>query len=85
MIWQDIGIMIIQWAALIALLPTVWSKDKPPLFTSIFTGGLMIALSLIFYTLHFWSSTISSLSVGVLWLIIGVQKYRADRKLRTSP
>jgi len=79
MIWQDIGITIIQWAALIALLPTLWSKDKPPLFTSIFTGILMIALSIIFSTLHFWSSTVSAFSVGLVWFIIGLQKYLQGR------
>lgn len=80
MIWQDVGIMVIQWAALIALLPTVWSKDKPPLSTSLFTGGLMLALALIFSTLSFWSSTISAFSVGVLWLFIGFQKYQIDKQ-----
>ena len=74
--------MVIQWAALIALLPTVWGKDKPPLSTSIFTGMLMLALSLIFATLHFWSSTISAFSVGGVWLFIGFQKYRMDRQVK---
>lgn len=79
MVWQDIGIMIVQWAALVALLPTLWSKDKPPILTSIFTGTLLVALGFIFSTLHFWSSMISSLAVGIIWLVIGFQKYRIDK------
>lgn len=80
MIWQDIGIMVIQWAFFLALLPTVWSKDKPPLSTSVVTSLLLLALAFIFSTLHFWNSMASTLFVALAWVIIGFQKYRIIKR-----
>ncbi|MEK7556066.1 MAG: hypothetical protein AAB523_02130 [Patescibacteria group bacterium] len=82
MIWQDIGIMIIQWAFFFALIPTVLSKDKPPFFTSLLNGILLLFLAIIFSTLHLWGSVTSTLLVGGTWFFIGFQKYRTESKTK---
>jgi len=84
MVWQDIGITIIQWSFFFALLPTIWSAHKPPLFTSMFTGSLILALAVIFATLHLWSSAASSLLVGGAWFVVGAQTLRAHKRARDS-
>jgi len=81
MIWQDIVISLVQWTAIIALLPSVRGVDKPALSTSIMTGTLLLILGMTFATLFLFSSAISSFLVGGVWFILAIQKYRMDKKV----
>jgi hypothetical protein len=75
MIWQDLVIAIGQWFFAITLLPTLFSKELPPYFTSIPTGMILIIFGFTFGTLSLWNSAISSIVVGCVWLSIAIKKY----------
>ena len=71
--WQDWVMSIGQWLFIIALLPTIFSSNKPPLLTSILTA---IVLSSFVVALSSLGLIISAISTGltcVCWIIIAVQ------------
>lgn len=67
-----------QWFFLIALLPSIFGKDKPALATSILTGTVLAVLAFTYATLSLWVSTISGILVSSAWFILAVQKYRMN-------
>lgn len=76
MAWQDIIIAAGQWVFLLALLPSIFGKDKPALATSIATSVVLAVLAFTYATLSLWVSTISGILVSSAWLVLAVQKYR---------
>lgn len=79
MAWQDIIIAIGQWVFLLALLPSIFGKDKPALATSILTGVVLAVFAVTFATLSFWTSAISSIIVSGAWFMLAAQKYRINK------
>lgn len=82
--WQDIILAIGQWVLLIALLPSVFSNDKPAISTSILTGGVLMVFTFTFVTLSFITTAISSTIVAFVWFILAVQKYKQKKELATQ-
>lgn len=80
MAWQDIIIAAGQWVFLLALLPSIFGKDKPALATSIATSGVLAVLAFTYSTLSLWVSTISGILVSVAWFILAVQKHKMGKQ-----
>ena len=78
--WQDIVITIGTFIFAIALIPTLKSKDKPPISTSLTTGLTLLIFALTFASLGLWFSFIMNLVTGTLWLILARQKIRVKDK-----
>ena len=78
--WQDIVIAIGQWIFLFALFPSILSKDKPALTTSISTGIVLMVFTITYVLLSFWASAISTFLVSAGWFTLAIQKYMANRK-----
>ena len=78
MAWQDIIIAAGQWVFLLALLPSIFGKDKPALATSILTGVVLAVLAFAYATLMLWISTLSAILVSLGWFTLAAQKYRMD-------
>ncbi len=76
MIWQDWVISIGQIVLAIALIPTIRSKDKPPLSTGITTAIAIGTISLTFLTLGLWFSAATAGLASSGWFFISYQKYR---------
>ncbi|MDP1706211.1 MAG: hypothetical protein Q8L36_00050 [bacterium] len=83
MIWQDFVFTIGSWIFIIALLPAIFGKNKPPISTSFTTGFVMIFFAIAYFTLELWLSTISAAILALAWLLLGWQKYlkRFDEKI----
>ncbi|MDP2734609.1 MAG: hypothetical protein Q8P12_00185 [bacterium] len=79
MAWQDIVISIGQWVLLIALIPSVTSKDKPALATSVLTGLVLTLFAFTFFTLSLLLSGASAALVAATWFLLAGQKYRQTR------
>ena len=79
--WQDVVISIGQWLFFLALLPSVFSNDKPALSTSIMTGGTLMVFAVTYVTLDLWVSTFSTLLVASTWFFLSWQKYQQKRLL----
>ncbi|TSD05305.1 MAG: hypothetical protein Greene07147_626 [Parcubacteria group bacterium Greene0714_7] len=74
--WQDIVLSIGQYIFVIALLPSVFGKDKPALSSSLLTGTVLGVFSVVYATLGLWSSTVASILVTATWLLLAWQQYR---------
>jgi len=78
--WQDIIIAVGQWTFLVALFPSILSKDKPALSTSILTGSVLAFFVIAYASLSLWASAASTFLVSVGWFTLAVQKYSAGKK-----
>jgi hypothetical protein len=78
MLWQDIVLSIGSIVFIFALIPTVFSKDKPPLASSIPTGIVLFVFAMVYFSLHLLSTGITNLITSTLWFIIAFQKYFTD-------
>jgi len=76
---QDLIISIGQIIFIVALLPTIFNKDKPPIKTSLPTGIILIIIAINFLSLTLYYSFITSLINGIEWLIIAYQKYKSKK------
>ena len=74
--WQDVVISLGGYIFLIALIPSILSKDKPARSTSILSGGVLLVFAFTYATLDLWSSMISTSLLSVGWLFLGWQKHR---------
>ena len=85
MTWQDIIFSIGQWVFIIALIPSVVSKDKPALSSSLMTGSVLAVFAFTYFTLSLWMSGASTILVAAIWFILAIQKCRADKATKNSP
>jgi len=74
--WQEIVLTIGQIVFIVALLPSVFSKDKPEIWTSILTGLVAYSICATYFTLSLPLAAISAGGNGIFWSILAVQKYR---------
>lgn len=84
MAWQDIVLSIGSWIFAIALIPSVLSKDKPALSSSLMTGSVLGVYAITYVSLSLWVAAASTVLVAGVWFTLAVQKYRADRSARKS-
>lgn len=80
--WQDIVISLGQWAMTLALLPSLFGKNKPAVSSSLMTGSLISMFGFTYGTLGLWSSVVSSAACALAWFTLAWQQWRADRKKR---
>lgn len=60
----------------VALIPSILSKDKPAIMTSLTTGSVLLVFSIAYFTLGLWVATFTNGIVGAMWLYLAWQKYR---------
>lgn len=80
MAWQDIVLSVGSWIFTIALIPSVLSKDKPALSTSLMTGTVLAVYVIVYITLSLWMAAVSTFLVAAMWYTLAVQKIRLDRQ-----
>ena len=56
MVWQDIVLSVGAWIFFIALIPSIKSRDKPAIMTSLPTGIVLVIFALTYATLGLWLS-----------------------------
>lgn len=75
--WQDYIFSVGSLIFILALLPVLKTAEKPPVKTSLQTGGVLLIYSTICYTtMHLWYSFATTLLLAVMWLVIGFQRWR---------
>jgi hypothetical protein len=84
MAWQDIVITVGTLVFVVALIPALVSKDKPPVITSLISGITIIIYAVTFSTLGLWFSFAINMLSGSLWLILALQKARSKVRKRSS-
>lgn len=68
--WQDWVIAIGQLLFFIALLPSVFSPQKPHWASSLMTGTVLFAFAFTFYTLDLAWGAFTALLVGCTWFVL---------------
>lgn len=71
---QDWVLSACQWGFLLALVPSLLSKDKPVIGTSVMTGMLLAIMAITFATLALWVSAISTAIVALAWFVLAGQR-----------
>ncbi len=82
--WQDIVIAVGSWVFIVALIPTLFSKHKPQVITSMLTGGILAVYAVVYGTMGLWVSVLPVDPVMTLlaavWFVIGMQGIRRHRE-----
>jgi hypothetical protein len=81
MLWQDLVLTGGSTIFVIALIPSVMSKDKPASSTSLMTGSVLIVFAFVYLTLSLWFSAVTTAITGVLWFILASQKLIASKRV----
>ena len=72
--WQDYVIAFGQVVMSASLIPMIFQKEKPTLWTSIPTVVVCAVFSFTFATLGLWFSVVASGAGSTMWLILAVQR-----------
>ncbi len=72
--WQDYVLTAGAWIFIIALIPAIRGKEKPPVSTSIITGSILVVYALVYATLGLWISVVSTSALSISWFALAVQK-----------
>jgi len=76
MIWQDITLSVGNFILAAALLPSVFGKNKPSVWTSLTTGCILFSFFIAFMSMHLIASAAAVGTCSVLWLLLWAQKAR---------
>jgi hypothetical protein len=78
--WQDWVIGFSYLFFDLALIPSIRSKSKPALTTSLVTGVLNVLMSFTQITLGLWLGALGTFVNGSLWFILAYQKINEKKK-----
>ena len=79
MVWQDIIIAAAQIFFIVALIPSLTTKDKPALTTSVMNTILVWSIAATQCTLHLWFSAVTAGAIGIGHATLAVQKAKINR------
>ncbi|GAC1388081.1 MAG: hypothetical protein NVS1B7_7710 [Candidatus Saccharimonadales bacterium] len=80
--WQDVVLAVCIFGFNVALVPSVLSKQKPAIPTSVLTASFQVTILTVYINLHLWYSAVMSLINATLWSILGIQKYQYIRRVK---
>lgn len=73
-VWQDMVLAIGGFVFAFALVPSIGSKDKPALKTSVITSITLLVFCVCYATLGLWLAFTSTVVTAALWIILAIQK-----------
>ncbi len=73
--WQDYILAAGSLIFTIALIPSLRSKHKPAVSTSLITAGVLVAFAFTYITLSLWFSAIAISINGLAWIALAIQKH----------
>jgi hypothetical protein len=78
--WQDIVLAVGSLLLAVALIPSLRSKDKPALATSLLTASCLAVFAVVYASLELWYSTTTTSLTSLLWFILAYQRLRTVRQ-----
>ena len=78
--WQDLVFTIGQIIFIISLIPSIISKDKPALATSVITAIVLFVFAYVDFSLSLYFASVAVAATGVGWTVLAYQKYIIDRR-----
>lgn len=86
MSWQDLVLAVGNVILCLPLIPMLRDAHKPPLISSIPTGGILFIFACTLTTLHLWLAGGVEFIVSLQWLTLAYQKLAAAKPLpETTP
>jgi hypothetical protein len=76
MTWQDILLTTWAWIFIIALIPAIRAKAKPPAATSLLTAIVLLIFAACYASLGLYISAISGSITATCWTILFFQKLK---------
>ncbi len=76
--WQDLALSIGSFIFTVALIPSLRSKHKPALSTSVLTGIILLVFAAVYLSLTLWLGAALVLLNAVTWFILAAQKYQQE-------
>lgn len=84
--WQELVLTLGQVVFIIALLPSIFSSDKPEIWTSVLTGTVALSIAITYVTLSIPIAAASAFLNFVAWSVLAIQKTRqSKRNVRPRP
>lgn len=80
--WQDTALMIGGFVLAASLIPSVRSKHKPHIKTSLITGGILTLFTVAYYTMGYFRAVAGTAASTTLWYVLAYQAYCAIRRSR---
>ena len=77
--WQDIVLALGSLVFSAALLPSIRSKHKPHISTSLLTAGVLLVYVIVYATLSLWYTMVAMALNATLWLILAGQRVWISR------
>ena len=77
--WQDYVIGIGAFFFILTLIPSITSKNKPDIKTSVPTAIILYVFSLSYVTLGLWLAASTTFGTALGWSILSWQKYKIDK------
>lgn len=77
--WQDIVLTIGQIIFIIALIPAITHKHKPPFSTGILNAIVLVTFAIVYITLSLWFASVTTGIVAVLWFVLALQSLKTER------
>ncbi|MFA6602881.1 MAG: hypothetical protein WCT01_03700 [Candidatus Shapirobacteria bacterium] len=74
--WQDFVLTFGQVIFILALFPSIFSKDKPSIKTSIPTSLVSFSIGVVYLTLNVPMAAATAVINGILWGILAFQKLK---------
>jgi len=79
--WEDVLLGIVNWVLVIALFPSLLSKDEKPAFlSSSIVGVSLIGISIAYISLSLVIGAIPAILQAVQWFVLAYQRYRINAK-----
>ncbi|MEX1027637.1 MAG: hypothetical protein WD049_06480 [Candidatus Paceibacterota bacterium] len=82
--WQDIVFSLGQVLFVVALLPSVFSKDKPALSSSLMTGCILATFGITYASMGLYWSAGTAAAIAATWFVLAVQKFLMNQKATVS-
>ena len=83
--WQQTVLALGQVVFIVALLPSVFSSDKPEIWTSIITGAVALSIAVTYTTMSLPVAAVSAFFNFVFWSVLALQKYRQLKRKAARP
>lgn len=72
--WQDLVLTGGTLVLAAALLPSVLSKHKPSIYTSVSTGTILGLFAVVYFSLNMWFAAATTLITCGLWATLAIQE-----------
>ena len=78
MIWQDWVLTIGSWLFIASFVPSFLKKQYPAIGTSILTGTVLLAFTIVYYSFGLILATISSSLTATCWFALAFLRWKAS-------